>query len=158
MHLFQLGFHYCYLTDWLHVSFCFFTGVLEQRASGLAAKSTVAIRLRKIDRSAKGTAIFATHGSVTHWRDTQKGNDWEIDDCHDKRSISTYRGICLTRSIKVAKLPYTRISTKIYFKFTATKKSPMTGLINSPTKHCSIAINARPIMIPIAISVALPWQ
>ena len=66
MRLFQLGFHYRYLTDWRHVSFCFFTVVLEQRASGLAAKSTVAIRLRKIDRSPAGTAISATHGSVAH--------------------------------------------------------------------------------------------
>ena len=94
MRLFQLGFHYPYLTDWRHVSFCFFAGVLEQRASGLAANSTVAIRLSKIDLSPKGTALSAAHRSVAHWRDTQKGNDWEIDDCHDKRSITKYRGIC----------------------------------------------------------------
>ena len=158
MRLFQLRFHYCYLTDWRHVSFCFFAGVLEQRASGVAANSTVAIRLSKIDLSPSGTALSAAHRSVAHLSDTQKSNGWDIDDCHDKRSITKHSGICFTRSIKVAKLPSTRISTKIYVKSTPTKISPIIGLINSPTKHCSMAINARPIMIHIAISVALPWQ
>ena len=158
MRLFQLGFHYPYLTDWRHVSFCFFAGFLEQRARKLAANSTVAIRLRKIDRTPIGTAISATHGSVAHRRETQKGNDWEIDDCHDKRTISKHRGICFTRSTKVAKLPGTHLTTKIYVKSTPTKKSPMIELINSPTRHCSMAINARPIMITIAIYFALPWQ
>ena len=75
MRLCQLGFRCTYLTDWRYVSFCFFAGVLEKRASGLAASSTVAIRLRKIDRSPTGIALYGADGIVAHRRDTQKGND-----------------------------------------------------------------------------------
>ena len=47
-------------------------GVLEQRASGVAANSTVAIRLSKIDLSPSVTALSAAHRSVAHLSDTKK--------------------------------------------------------------------------------------
>ncbi|MGB1641084.1 MAG: proline racemase family protein, partial [Paracoccaceae bacterium] len=47
----QLGFQHPSLTDWRHISFCLFAGPLEEDANGLAAKSAVAIRPGKIDRS-----------------------------------------------------------------------------------------------------------
>ena len=73
MRLFQLGFHHPGLTDWRHVSFCLFAGVLEQRASGLAAKSAVAVKPGKIDRSPTGTAVSARM-AVLHARGMlQKG-------------------------------------------------------------------------------------
>ena len=55
----QLGFQHPSLTDWRHISFCLFAGPLEQDANGLAAKSAVAIRPGKIDRSPTGTAVSA---------------------------------------------------------------------------------------------------
>ncbi len=55
----QLGFQHLSLTDWRHISFCLFAGPLEEDANGLAAKSAVAIRPGKIDRSPTGTAVSA---------------------------------------------------------------------------------------------------
>ena len=55
----QLGFQHPSLTDWRHISFCLFAGPLQQEANGLAAKSAVAIRPGKIDRSPTGTAVSA---------------------------------------------------------------------------------------------------
>jgi len=55
----QLGFQHPSLIDWRHISFCLFAGPLEQDANGLAAKSAVAIRPGKIDRSPTGTAVSA---------------------------------------------------------------------------------------------------
>ncbi len=55
----QLGFQHPSLTDWRHISFCLFAGPLEEDANGLAAKSAVAIRPGKIDRSPTGTAVSA---------------------------------------------------------------------------------------------------
>lgn len=55
----QLGFQHPSLIDWRHISFCLFAGPLEQDAKGLAAKSAVAIRPGKIDRSPTGTAVSA---------------------------------------------------------------------------------------------------
>ena len=73
MRLFQLGFHYPYLTDWRYVSFCLFAGALQQCADGLAAKSAVAIRPGKIDCSPTGTAVSARM-AVLHTRGMlQKG-------------------------------------------------------------------------------------
>ena len=55
----QLGFYHPDLTDWRHISFCLFAGLLEQRTYGLGAKSAVAVRPGKIDRSPTGTAVSA---------------------------------------------------------------------------------------------------
>lgn len=45
--------------DWDHVSFCLFAGALERMPGGLRAKSAVAIRPGKVDRSPTGTALSA---------------------------------------------------------------------------------------------------
>ena len=55
----QIGFHHSDFTDWCHISFCLFAGALEKRANGVSAKSAVAIRPGKIDRSPTGTAVSA---------------------------------------------------------------------------------------------------
>ncbi len=55
----QLGFQHPELTGWDHISFCLFAGPLEKTADGYAAKSAVAIRPGKIDRSPTGTAVSA---------------------------------------------------------------------------------------------------
>ncbi|GAA5074277.1 proline racemase family protein [Roseibacterium beibuensis] len=45
--------------DWAHHSFCLFAGDLEKAPDGLRARSVVAIRPGKIDRSPTGTAVSA---------------------------------------------------------------------------------------------------
>lgn len=55
----QLGFHHPTLPDWTHFSFCLFAGALKESKHGFKAKSAVAIRPGKVDRSPTGTAVSA---------------------------------------------------------------------------------------------------
>lgn len=55
----QLGFVHPQNADWDHISFCMFTGALTKTADGLAARSAVAVRPGKVDRSPTGTAVSA---------------------------------------------------------------------------------------------------
>lgn len=55
----QLGFTHPEQPDWDHISFCLFAGPLEKTESGLRARSAVAIKPRKVDRSPTGTAVSA---------------------------------------------------------------------------------------------------
>ncbi len=55
----QLGFHHPTLPDWTHFSFCLFAGALKESENGFQAKSAVAIRPGKVDRSPTGTAVSA---------------------------------------------------------------------------------------------------
>ena len=55
----QLGFAHPTLPDWRHISFCLFAGALTETETGLAARSAVAIRPGKVDRSPTGTAVSA---------------------------------------------------------------------------------------------------
>jgi proline racemase len=54
-----LGFSHPENPDWRHFSFCLFAGALERDAQGLRARSAVAIRPGKVDRSPTGTALSA---------------------------------------------------------------------------------------------------
>jgi proline racemase len=55
----QLPFRHPTNPDWRHHSFCLFAGPLEAGAGGPSARSVVAIRPGKIDRSPTGTAVSA---------------------------------------------------------------------------------------------------
>lgn len=55
----QLGFAHPERPDWNHISFCLFAGPLETAGDGLAARSAVAIRPGKVDRSPTGTGVSA---------------------------------------------------------------------------------------------------
>ena len=55
----QLGFRHPELAGWNHISFCLFAGPLERTDAGFMARSAVAIRPGKIDRSPTGTAVSA---------------------------------------------------------------------------------------------------
>lgn len=67
----QLGFAHPELPDWTHVSFCLFAGPLARDGAALSARSAVAIRPGKIDRSPTGTgvsarmAVLAARGGMT---------------------------------------------------------------------------------------------
>lgn len=67
----QLGFGHPGLADWQHISFCMFAGPLTRDATGHSARSAVAIRPGKIDRSPTGTgvsarmAVLAARGQMT---------------------------------------------------------------------------------------------
>lgn len=54
-----LGFDHPSLTDWDHISFCLFAGPVTRDDDRLSARSAVAIRPGKIDRSPTGTAVSA---------------------------------------------------------------------------------------------------
>ncbi len=54
-----LGFSHPENPDWRHISFCLFAGGLERLPEGLRARSAVAIRPGKVDRSPTGTALSA---------------------------------------------------------------------------------------------------
>lgn len=55
----QLGFDHPTLPDWRHISFCLFAGPVTRDGDTLRARSAVAIRPGKIDRSPTGTAVSA---------------------------------------------------------------------------------------------------
>lgn len=55
----QLGFVHPQNADWDHISFCMFAGPLSRTEDGLAARSAVAVRPGKVDRSPTGTAVSA---------------------------------------------------------------------------------------------------
>ncbi len=55
----QLGFAHPELAGWDHVSFCLFAGPLEASEGGYSARSAVAIKPGKVDRSPTGTAVSA---------------------------------------------------------------------------------------------------
>ncbi|MEO1042967.1 MAG: proline racemase family protein [Pseudomonadota bacterium] len=55
----QLGFHHPEQKDWKHISFCLFAGEINRQHDELSAKSAVAIRPGKVDRSPTGTAVSA---------------------------------------------------------------------------------------------------
>ena len=67
----QLGFEHPENPDWRHISFCLFAGPLEEGPEGLAARSAVAIRPGKVDRSPTGTAVSARM-AVLHARGRMK--------------------------------------------------------------------------------------
>lgn len=54
-----IGFEHPENPDWRHISFCLFAGALEEADGGLSARSAVAIRPGKVDRSPTGTALSA---------------------------------------------------------------------------------------------------
>jgi proline racemase len=55
----QLGFTHPERPDWDHFSFCLFAGPLSPVFGGFAARSAVAIRPGKVDRSPTGTGVSA---------------------------------------------------------------------------------------------------
>ncbi|MEQ8357589.1 MAG: proline racemase family protein [Kiloniellaceae bacterium] len=55
----QLGFSHPENPDWDHISFCLFAGALEKVEEGYRARSAVAVKPGKIDRSPTGTAVSA---------------------------------------------------------------------------------------------------
>jgi proline racemase len=55
----QLGVNHPTNPDWKHISFCLIAGALQDDADGLSARTAVAIRPGKIDRSPTGTAVSA---------------------------------------------------------------------------------------------------
>jgi proline racemase len=55
----QIGFSHPENPDWGHLTFCEFTGPLEQRDGAWTGKNTVAIRPGKLDRSPCGTGCSA---------------------------------------------------------------------------------------------------
>ena len=55
----QIGFSHPTNSDWNHISFCLFGGPLRQSNGKVSAKSAVAIRPGKIDRSPTGTGVSA---------------------------------------------------------------------------------------------------
>ena len=70
----QLGFDHPALPDWRHLSFCLFAGPLERGPDGYTARSAVAIRPGKIDRSPTGTAVSARM-ALLHARGAMKPGD-----------------------------------------------------------------------------------
>ena len=70
----QLGFAHPALPDWRHISFCLFAGPLERGPDGLSARSAVAIRPGKIDRSPTGTGVSARM-ALLHARGAMKACD-----------------------------------------------------------------------------------
>ncbi len=70
----QLGFEHPALPDWRHISFCLFAGPLARGPEGLSARSAVAIRPGKIDRSPTGTAVSARM-ALLHARGAMKPGD-----------------------------------------------------------------------------------
>jgi trans-L-3-hydroxyproline dehydratase len=54
----QLGFRHP-ITDWGHISFCFFAGPVTEHEGGLAATNACVVRPGKIDRSPTGTGCSA---------------------------------------------------------------------------------------------------
>ena len=69
-----LEFHHPENPQWRHISFCLFAGPLEQTPDGLHARSAVAIRPGKIDRSPTGTALSARM-AVLHARGLMRAGD-----------------------------------------------------------------------------------
>jgi trans-L-3-hydroxyproline dehydratase len=55
----QLGFTHPENPDWDHISFCLFAGALCETENGYSARSAVAIKPGKVDRSPTGTAVSA---------------------------------------------------------------------------------------------------
>ncbi len=70
----QLGYEHPALPDWRHISFCLFAGPLASGPEGLSARSAVAIRPGKIDRSPTGTAVSARM-ALLHARGAMKPGD-----------------------------------------------------------------------------------
>ncbi|WP_419909868.1 trans-3-hydroxy-L-proline dehydratase [Hoeflea sp.] len=84
----QLGFSHPELPGWDHFSFCLFAGALDETGEGLTARSAVAIKPGKVDRSPTGTAVSARM-AVLHARGRMTAGDHFI-----ARSIigSTFKG------------------------------------------------------------------
>ena len=55
----QIGFSHPEISDWNHISFCLFAGSPQMTEIGISAKSAVAVRPGKVDRSPTGTAVSA---------------------------------------------------------------------------------------------------
>ena len=70
----QLGFLHPALPDWNRISFCLFAGPVERTPDGLTAKSAVAIKPGKVDRSPTGTAVSARM-AVLHAKGLMKSGD-----------------------------------------------------------------------------------
>ena len=70
----QIGFEHPDLPEWRHISFCLFAGPLARGPDGLSARSAVAIRPGKIDRSPTGTAVSARM-ALLHARGAMKPGD-----------------------------------------------------------------------------------
>jgi proline racemase len=69
-----LGFEHPENPDWRHISFCLFAGPIERGPEGLAARSAVAIRPGKVDRSPTGTALSARM-AVLHARGRMRSGE-----------------------------------------------------------------------------------
>lgn len=69
-----LGFQHPENPDWRHISFCLFAGALQHGPGGLRAKSAVAVRPGKVDRSPTGTALSARM-AVLHAREQMAEGD-----------------------------------------------------------------------------------
>ena len=70
----QFGFRHPEQPDRTHISFCLFAGPLSHGPDGLRAKSVVAIRPGRIDRSPTGTAVSARM-ALLHARGTMRTGD-----------------------------------------------------------------------------------
>ncbi len=70
----QIGFEHPENPDWRHFSFCLFAGPVEEGPEGLRARSAVAIRPGKVDRSPTGTALSARM-AVLHARGRMHAGD-----------------------------------------------------------------------------------
>lgn len=71
----QLGFAHPQNPDWRHISFCLFAGPVTREGQALTARSAVAIRPGKIDRSPTGTALSARL-ALLHARGQIGPEDW----------------------------------------------------------------------------------
>ncbi|MCZ0963711.1 trans-3-hydroxy-L-proline dehydratase [Paracoccus benzoatiresistens] len=71
----QLGFVHPENPDWRHISFCLFAGPVTRDGQALTARSAVAIRPGKIDRSPTGTALSARL-ALLHARGQIGSEDW----------------------------------------------------------------------------------
>ena len=70
----QLGFHHPENPDWSHISFCQFTGPLQQIDGVWRGKNTVAIQPGKLDRSPTGTGCSARM-ALLHQRGVMNAGD-----------------------------------------------------------------------------------
>lgn len=70
----QIGFRHPLNPDWSHVSFCQFTGPIEDKGGVKTGRSAVVIRPGKLDRSPTGTGCSARM-AVLHARGAMKAGD-----------------------------------------------------------------------------------
>lgn len=90
----QLGFVHPENPDWRHISFCAFAGAVTRGPDGLRARSAVAIRPGKVDRSPTGTALSARMALLAARGEMDEG------DCLTLESVigSTFTGRIVGRA------------------------------------------------------------